>query len=120
MDPHSCFFFSNDISIISITDGRTFVTIIRATGVPASVHTVSDHHGPSGPLLRPYPDWSWYNSGNCDGITSVYRVAVSILAIVSSNHLIFFFNYILSLIDHLFDATDRQVQSHVGTGHRCN
>ncbi|NP_001154980.1 major royal jelly protein-like 4 precursor [Nasonia vitripennis] len=65
------------IDVDRSNDGRTFVTVIRDAGVPASVHTVSDMEGPSGPLLRPYPDWSWYeNTGNCNGITSVYRVAI--------------------------------------------
>ncbi|CAB0041421.1 unnamed protein product [Trichogramma brassicae] len=63
------------IDVDQSADGRVFVTIIRAPGVPASVHTVSSRNGPGGPLLKPYPDWSWYNN-QCSGITSVYRVAI--------------------------------------------
>ncbi|CAK9802743.1 Major royal jelly protein 2 [Anthophora plagiata] len=55
---------------------ETFVTIIRSKGVPSSLNTVSDQTGNGGPLLKPYPDWSWTNTSNCDGITSVYRVAI--------------------------------------------
>ncbi|XP_017887718.1 major royal jelly protein 1-like [Ceratina calcarata] len=54
----------------------TFVTVIRAKGVPASLNIVTDKLGPGGPLLKPYPDWSWAKLGNCDSITSVYRVAI--------------------------------------------
>lgn len=61
-----------------LSDGRVFVTAIRNNGVPASLSVVSDQQGPSGPLLKPYPSWSWYKKGDCDGITSVYRVAVRI------------------------------------------
>ncbi|XP_018313753.1 major royal jelly protein 1 [Mycetomoellerius zeteki] len=43
------------------SDGRVFVTVVRDKGVPASVMTVSDERGPGGPLLSPYPNWSWYN-----------------------------------------------------------
>ncbi|CAK9798069.1 Major royal jelly protein 2 [Anthophora quadrimaculata] len=55
---------------------ETFVTIIRSKGVPSSLNTISDQTGNGGPLLKPYPDWSWTNTSNCDGITSVYRVAI--------------------------------------------
>ncbi|XP_058808623.1 uncharacterized protein LOC131674122 [Phymastichus coffea] len=57
-------------------DGRTFVTIIRTAGVPATLHTVSNQKGESGPLLKPYPDWSWYSNLQCDKIINVYRVAI--------------------------------------------
>ncbi|KAJ8687795.1 hypothetical protein QAD02_023589 [Eretmocerus hayati] len=59
------------------SDGRTFVTVIRAPGVPASLHVVSDKIGDSGPLLIPYPNWETYeNPRACNGITSVYRVTI--------------------------------------------
>lgn len=60
-------------------DGRWFVTAVRDTGVPASLMTVSDKVGPGGPLLKPYPNWLWYDKNvKCNGIISVYRVSVSI------------------------------------------
>ncbi|KAL7295147.1 hypothetical protein TKK_0011455 [Trichogramma kaykai] len=56
---------------------KTFVTVIRQPGVPASVHTVSNVRGDGGYLLKPYPDWTWYDRGSgCNGIISTYRVAI--------------------------------------------
>ncbi|KMQ94245.1 major royal jelly protein 1 [Lasius niger] len=57
-------------------DGRIFVTIIRNDGVPSSLNVISEQKGPGGPLLQPYPDWTWTKRGDCNGITSVYRVAI--------------------------------------------
>ncbi|KAL6263892.1 hypothetical protein P5V15_003973 [Pogonomyrmex californicus] len=60
-------------------DGRIFVTSVRDKGVPASLMTVSKEEGLNGPLLAPYPDWSWYQNDNdsqCNGIISVYRVDI--------------------------------------------
>ncbi|XP_018401270.1 PREDICTED: major royal jelly protein 3-like [Cyphomyrmex costatus] len=59
-------------------DGRIFITASRelGPGAPATLATVTDEIGPGGPLLRPYPDWSWHNSCTCDGIVSVIRVYI--------------------------------------------
>ncbi|KYN02082.1 Major royal jelly protein 1 [Cyphomyrmex costatus] len=58
-------------------DGRVFVTIVRNEGVPTSVATVSDETGPGGPLLSPYPNWSWYNdTTNCNNIINVLRIFI--------------------------------------------
>ncbi|XP_014482269.1 PREDICTED: major royal jelly protein 1-like [Dinoponera quadriceps] len=57
-------------------DGRIFVTIIRADGVPSSLNVIGNRRGPGGPLLQPYPSWEWTKRGDCNGITSVYRVAI--------------------------------------------
>ncbi|XP_050454831.1 major royal jelly protein 1-like [Cataglyphis hispanica] len=62
-------------------DGRMFVTAVRKKGVPASLMTVTDKMGEGGPLLRPYPDWSWYknddkNMDKCKGITGVYGIYI--------------------------------------------
>lgn len=59
-------------------DGRYFVTSVREEGVPVSLSTVTDLIEDGGPLLKPYPDWSWHTQDDCSGITNVYRVAVSI------------------------------------------
>ncbi|XP_018401271.1 PREDICTED: major royal jelly protein 1-like [Cyphomyrmex costatus] len=58
-------------------DGRIFITAWKelGPGAPASLATITDKIGPGGPLLRPYPDWSWHNS-TCDGIVSVTRVHI--------------------------------------------
>ncbi|KAL0131465.1 hypothetical protein PUN28_002773 [Cardiocondyla obscurior] len=61
------------------SDGRTFVTLIKKKGVPASLTTVSNKTGPSGPFLKPYPNWSWYNNNytcNNHTIISVYRISI--------------------------------------------
>jgi len=70
-DNISCILFDVD----KAPDGRLFVTSVRGKGVPASLMTVSDKEGPGGPLLRPYPSWSFNNNG-CNGIISVYRVSI--------------------------------------------
>jgi len=53
---------------------------VRDEGIPVSVLTVTEKQGEGGPLLRPYPDWSWYkNDKNCKGITGGgYHISVSI------------------------------------------
>lgn len=56
---------------------RIFVTIPRfVTGIPVTLGYVA---GPRN-QIQPYPEYSWHSShGNdCDGITSVFRIAVSI------------------------------------------
>ena len=56
-----------------------FVSHVGYAGVPARLSTVSSRTAEeSGPLLAPYPDWSWHARGDCNGITSVYGLAVSI------------------------------------------
>ncbi|XP_031623118.1 major royal jelly protein 2-like [Contarinia nasturtii] len=54
---------------------RIFVTIPRfTTGIPVTLGYVA---GP-GNYIQPYPSYSWHESHgrNCDGITSVFRVAI--------------------------------------------
>lgn len=41
-------------------------------GTPATLATV----GLTG-ILTPYPDWTWHREGDCNGITSVFRIDVS-------------------------------------------
>ena len=68
--------FTNEILI----DGRIFVTVTKELGfgAPATLTTVTNETGPGGPLLRPYPNWSWHNSDHmCDGMVNVLRVNVS-------------------------------------------
>ncbi|XP_074093821.1 uncharacterized protein LOC141524070 [Cotesia typhae] len=57
-------------------DKKVFVTVIRTDGVPASLTTISGKIGGGGPLLKPYPSWSWARKGDCYSITSVFRVAI--------------------------------------------
>ncbi|XP_031828175.2 yellow-h [Nomia melanderi] len=63
------------IDIDVAPDGRKFVTVVRAKGVPSSLNVVSSKHGDGGPLLAPYPDWSWTKT-DCSGIISVFRVQI--------------------------------------------
>lgn len=58
---------------------KVFVTIPRFQyGVPVTVGYVTDKVSSSGnPIIAPYPNWEWNRpGGNCNGITSVYRVRV--------------------------------------------
>ncbi|KAL0131474.1 hypothetical protein PUN28_002774 [Cardiocondyla obscurior] len=72
-NPYSCALYDVD----KAPDGRVFVTSVRDEGVPASLMTVSNQLGPGGPLLDPYPNWSWYsNENDCNYIISVYRVSI--------------------------------------------
>ncbi|XP_049303815.1 protein yellow isoform X1 [Bactrocera dorsalis] len=59
---------------------RVFTTTPRfTTGIPYTLALVTDKTEENGPVLLPYPDYSWHNSNgsNCEKITSVYRVAIT-------------------------------------------
>ncbi|KAL6265635.1 hypothetical protein P5V15_002429 [Pogonomyrmex californicus] len=72
-DPSSVKLYDADRAL----DGRIFVTAAKDKGVPASVMTVTNENGEGGPLLRPYPDWSWYEENNCNSITAgVYGIFI--------------------------------------------
>ncbi|XP_011497445.1 PREDICTED: major royal jelly protein 1-like [Ceratosolen solmsi marchali] len=56
--------------------GRVFVTTPQwLKGTPITLSIVTNLQGPGGPLLSPYPDWSWHKS-DCDSLVSVYRIAI--------------------------------------------
>ncbi|XP_063230558.1 protein yellow-like [Bacillus rossius redtenbacheri] len=61
-------------------DEKVLVTLPRLKpGTPATLATVAVRPGAavdSGPLLFPYPDWTWNHQGHCDAITSVFRVKI--------------------------------------------
>lgn len=60
-----------------LNNKRLFVTTPRlSTGVPVTLGYVIQT--PNGPLIQPYPDYSWHssNGANCDGITSAFRIAI--------------------------------------------
>lgn len=66
-----------DVDYQDDSPSRIFVTIPRFTrGIPVTLGYVS---GPRN-LIQPFPAYSWHSShGNdCDGITSVFRISVSI------------------------------------------
>ncbi|XP_073975254.1 protein yellow-like isoform X2 [Rhodnius prolixus] len=51
---------------------KVFVTMPRLKqGTPATLATV----GLTG-ILTPYPDWTWHREGDCNGITSVFRIDI--------------------------------------------
>lgn len=59
---------------------RIFITIPRlTTGIPVTLGVVTSAGANGGPIIQPYPDYNSQSSHgqNCDGITSVFRVAVS-------------------------------------------
>ncbi|KYQ55036.1 Major royal jelly protein 3 [Trachymyrmex zeteki] len=74
-NPSSCVFEDAN----EAEDGRLFITItnINTRASPVSLTTVTNKTGLGGPILRPYPDWSWYNNSYmCDGIINVYRIDI--------------------------------------------
>ncbi|XP_011694546.1 PREDICTED: major royal jelly protein 3-like [Wasmannia auropunctata] len=75
-DPHKCVIIDGTRA----KDGRVFVTVPREFGFfsPATLATVTNKTGPGGPILRPYPEWSWHNNDTCtcNGITNAYRVQI--------------------------------------------
>ncbi|OAD60749.1 Protein yellow [Eufriesea mexicana] len=67
--------FTQDVDIDRY--GRVFVTSPQwLDGVPISLSLVTSVRGLGGPLLTPYPDWSWHVAYSCDSIVSVYRLAI--------------------------------------------
>lgn len=65
------------VSLGTLDKSRIFVTIPRfSEGVPISLGYVKSPK--TSCLIQPYPDYSWHSShgANCDGITSVVRVAI--------------------------------------------
>ncbi|XP_072763523.1 major royal jelly protein 1-like [Anoplolepis gracilipes] len=57
-----------------LVDGRVFVGAYKTKGSPVGMMTVSNQTGKGGPLLYPYPNWTWWNTGQC--ITGFYRVRI--------------------------------------------
>jgi hypothetical protein len=60
------------------SNSRIFVTIARwlSNGVPATLNTIQYPSNSRSPRLTPYPSWEFNRQGNCNGLTSVYRVKV--------------------------------------------
>lgn len=68
---------SNNLPLgLEVWNGRTFVTLPKwKPGVPATLAVIPKNSEKS-PLLQPYPNWNWHNEGNCNGLTSVFRLSV--------------------------------------------
>lgn len=68
--------FTQDVDVDKC--GRVFVTSPKwPEGVPIVLSTVTDLHGPGGPLLAPYPNWTWHRPNDCNNIVTAYRIAVN-------------------------------------------
>lgn len=58
---------------------RAFVTLPRfKSGVPVTLATITNQRRGDTTLLAPFPNWEAQREGNCDGVTSVYRIRVNI------------------------------------------
>lgn len=59
-------------------ESMVFIAMPRLEqGVPMTVGYVTELLSKEGnPLIAPYPDWEWNRLGDCDSITSTYRVQV--------------------------------------------
>ncbi|XP_018401315.1 PREDICTED: major royal jelly protein 3-like [Cyphomyrmex costatus] len=93
-NPYKCVF--EDAS--KADDGRLFITVtnVYGPGSPATLTTVTNKTGLGGPLLRPYPDWSWYYSScMCSGIVNVYRTDIQ------CNHIIILDNGKMNQFDQI-------------------
>ncbi|XP_017887536.1 protein yellow-like [Ceratina calcarata] len=62
---------------LEIWRDKVFITLPKwKDGIPVTLATVPKNSKTKSPKLTPYPDWSWHQKGNCDGLTSVFRVQV--------------------------------------------
>ncbi|XP_063973045.1 major royal jelly protein 1-like [Diachasmimorpha longicaudata] len=67
--------FTQDVDVD--VSGRVFVTSPQwLEGTPITLSLVTNLQGPGGPLLTPYPHWSWHTPNDCDKLISVYRLAI--------------------------------------------
>ncbi|KMQ98416.1 protein yellow [Lasius niger] len=56
---------------------KIFITLPKwKSGIPVTLATVPRHSKKRSPKLKPYPNWQWHQSENCEGLTSVFRVQV--------------------------------------------
>lgn len=80
-----------DVDYRSQGASRIFVTIPRfVTGIPVTFGVVTSAGANGGPIIQPYPNYESQSSHgqNCDGITSVFRVAVSELVMHSKEYVV--------------------------------
>jgi hypothetical protein len=67
---------------IAYYEGRVFVSLPKwKGGTPATLASIpfdAAKNETTAPLLNPYPNWSWHArpEGDCDGLTSVFRMRV--------------------------------------------
>nr|XP_003708507.2 PREDICTED: protein yellow-like [Megachile rotundata] len=62
---------------LEVSKDKVFITLPKwKEGIPVTLATVPKNSKTKSPKLRPYPDWGWHQKGNCDGLTSVFRIQV--------------------------------------------
>ncbi|KAJ8678875.1 hypothetical protein QAD02_014662 [Eretmocerus hayati] len=63
---------------LEIWRDKIFVSLPRwKKGIPATLATISTKsNSDSSPKLKAYPDWRWHHLGNCQGLTSVFRMQI--------------------------------------------
>ncbi|CAH1722965.1 unnamed protein product [Aphis gossypii] len=61
---------------IEVWKNKLFVTVPRwSNGVPSTLNYIPlDVSSTQSPKLTPYPNWAYNREGNCDGLTTTYRV----------------------------------------------
>ncbi|XP_051161772.1 protein yellow-like isoform X2 [Leptopilina boulardi] len=62
---------------LEVWEDRVFITLPKwKSGIPVTLTTVPRYSTTKSPKLKPYPNWEWNNAGNCEGLTSVFRIQV--------------------------------------------
>ncbi|XP_058808630.1 protein yellow-like isoform X2 [Phymastichus coffea] len=62
---------------LEIWKDKIFISLPRwKKGIPATLATISTGSLDRSPKLKPYPDWRWHHLGNCQGLTSVFRMQI--------------------------------------------
>ncbi|XP_054276546.1 protein yellow-like [Macrosteles quadrilineatus] len=62
---------------IEVWRNKLFITVPRwREGVPSTLNYVDLSTPDTSPKLRPYPDWATNREGDCEGLTTTYRVRV--------------------------------------------
>lgn len=67
-----------DVDVYHGVTQKVFISVPRfQNGVPVTIGYVTESVTPEGnPVIAPYPNWEFNKLGNCDGVTSVYRMKV--------------------------------------------
>lgn len=75
-----------EISSIEMDKSRLFVTTPRVSdGIPMTLGVVTDLIGDNGYSIHAYPNYNWHRTHgkDCNGLTSVFRVAVNVNSIAT-------------------------------------
>ncbi|XP_022905064.1 dopaminechrome tautomerase-like isoform X2 [Onthophagus taurus] len=64
---------------IEVYKNRIFISLpVWKSGVPATLTVLPTDSLEKSPLLVPYPNWSWHNTGSCNRLTSVFRMQADV------------------------------------------